>query len=322
MGALILAISCGVLAASVAVACRWRVRRWLRWTSALPLSVLGVLGLAVGGYWSWFTHRSPPEPTREEWFAGVRYEREVLRQPRPIVAHLVRVDLTEPGIDFRVTPSQPSAAGDLLADTTSSFAVRHGVQVAINANFFYPFHAHHPLDYAPHVGDPVHVVGPAASGGTLYGESNDEAVTLYLSRDRRLGFERPPGEVWQAISGLGYVVRDGAPVVHPAKGFNAVPYPRVVAAVDATGRYLLLLVIDGKQPGYSEGVTLAEVADLLLRYGGHTGIQLDGGGSTTLVRRDEDGRARWVNSPINFRLTFWERPVANHLGIYARPPQR
>ncbi len=134
-----------------------------------------------------------------------------------------------------------------------------------------------------------------------------------------MSFEPPRGEVWQALSGLGYVVREGAPVAHPEQGASDRPYPRTALAVDATGRYLLLLVVDGKQRRYSEGATLAEVADLLLAQGAHTGIQLDGGGSATLVRETAPGRVRPVNAFSNFRLPWWERPVATHLGIYARP---
>jgi hypothetical protein len=293
--------------------------RVLRTVLLLLLLAAGTLGGGVGGYWLWFTHRGPPHATREPWFAGVEYTRLVRQHPRPLVAHLVRVDLAEPGIDLLVTPGQPSEAGDVLADTTSGFAARHGVQVAINAHFFFPFHANSPLDYQPRVGEPVRVVGRAASRGVAYGKDAPGTVTVYLSRERRVSFEPPRGEVWQALSGLGYVVREGAPVAHPEQGASDRPYPRTALAVDATGRYLLLLVVDGKQRRYSEGATLAEVADLLLAQGAHTGIQLDGGGSATLVRETAPGRVRPVNAFSNFRLPWWERPVATHLGIYARP---
>jgi hypothetical protein len=317
---LLLGLSCGALAGGLAVL--RRARRWPRWSVGPLLLVVGVVGAGVAGYWLWFTHRGPPQAVREEWFAGVRYERLVLQQPRPLVAHLVRIDLAEPGIELLVTPGQPSEAGDVLADTTSGFAARHGVQLAINAHFFYPFHANSPLDYQPRVGEPVRIVGRAASRGVVYGKDSPETVTVYLSRERRVSFERPEGAVWQALSGLGYVLREGVPVPHPEQGASDRPYPRTALAVDATGRHLLLLVVDGKQHRYSQGATLAEVADLLLKHGGHTGIQLDGGGSATLVRGDARGRVRTVNAFSNFRLPWWERPVATHLGVYARPARQ
>lgn len=325
LGYPLLAAACVLLALGVRVVRRWLARRWLRWSVGLVLLVPAVLGLAVSGFRIWLAHRSQPEEVSEEWFAGVRYQRWVRQQPRPFVAHLVRVDLSEPGIDFRVSEHRPSASGDVLADTTSGFAARHGVQVAINANYFYPFENNHPLDYTPHVGDPVQIVGLAASRGQRYGGEDGETegtITLYLSRDRRISFEQPLGEVWQAISGLGYVVRDGAPMAFEDKDFNRVPYPRSIVGVDATGRYLLLLVVDGKQPPYSEGLTLEEAAELLVRHGAHTAIQLDGGGSATLIRQEGPEDFGHANTPINFRIPGWERPVGNHLGISARSLDR
>jgi hypothetical protein len=322
LGAPLLVLSVLVLGVGVRVLLRWQVRAWLRSAAGVALILPALAGSTVGGYWFWFTHRSQPEPVREEWFAGVRYERLVFQQPRPVVAHVVWIDLQEPGLDFVVTAPQPSASGDVFADKTSGFAARHGVQLAINANFFYPFYNNHPLDHAPHVGDPVRVVGLAASEGRVYGDPRESMVTLYLSRDRRISFERPSGEVWHAISGLGYVLRDGAPVPFRENGINEVPYARMLVGVDGAGRALLLLAVDGKQPAYSEGLTLAEAAELLLKQGAHTAIQLDGGGSATLVRQDVRGRIQLVNTPTNFRIAGWERVVATHLGISARPIER
>ncbi|NMO15527.1 phosphodiester glycosidase family protein [Pyxidicoccus fallax] len=320
MGPLILVCACGLLVLGLWVMRRWRARPWLRWTCGLLLTLPASAGCVGGGYWTWFTLlRGPPEPARERWFEGVEYTREVRRQPRPMVAHVVRVDLEAPGIDFVVTPAEPSAQGDVRADTVSGFAARHDVQVAINANFFFPFSANHPLDYAPRVGEPVHVVGPAASRGVRYGGSQEGTTTLYLSAEHRAGFEPPATGVWHAISGLGYVVRDGARAPLGDTPIGNAPYPRTAVGVDASGRYLLLVVVDGKQRGYSQGATLTEVADLMLAHGAHTAIQLDGGGSSTLVRSLVPGRVERINATSNFRLPWWERPVANHLGVIARP---
>src|SRR5687768_5084615 len=109
LGVPLLALSVLVLAVGAGVLLRWRVRAWLRIAAGLALVLPGLAGGAAGGYWFWFTHRRQPEPVREQWFAGVRYERLVFQQPRPVVAHVVRIDLQEPGIGFVVTAPQPSA---------------------------------------------------------------------------------------------------------------------------------------------------------------------------------------------------------------------
>ena len=85
-------------------------------------------------------------------------------------------------------------------------------------------------------------------------------------------------------------------------------------------RRLFLVVVDGKQPNYSEGVTLAEFADLLIGYGVDTAARLDEGGSATLVAEGPGGKPVVLNCPIHTRIPGRERPVANHLGIYVPQP--
>jgi len=75
------------------------------------------------------------------------------------------------------------------------------------------------------------------------------------------------------------------------------PQPRTSAGITKSGE-LILVTVDGRQPGYSEGVTLAEEACLMLSLGAVSAMNLDGGGSTAmairgrLVSRPSDGTER------------------------------
>jgi Phosphodiester glycosidase len=60
---------------------------------------------------------------------------------------------------------------------------------------------------------------------------------------------------------------------------------------------------------------LAEIADSL---GIETALNLDGGGSTTLAIATPNG-PKVLNSPIRAKIPTWERPIANHVGFYAKP---
>ncbi len=92
-----------------------------------------------------------------------------------------------------------------------------------------------------------------------------------------------------------------------------VRHPRTVAGLTKSGR-LLLVVVDGRQPGWSVGMDKEEIASLLIRLGAVCAINLDGGGSSALWVRERGGL---VNRPSDGR----ERPVSNHLGIRKiRPP--
>lgn len=112
------------------------------------------------------------------------------------------------------------------------------------------------------------------------------------------------------------VVADGKVVKNLAA---QVPNPRTAIGLNRNGRWLTLMVVDGRQPGYSEGVTFPELAELLISYGVHTGANMDGGGSSAMVIRGADSKARVLNSPIEMNTPGKERPVGNHLGVFIKP---
>ena len=58
--------------------------------------------------------------------------------------------------------------------------------------------------------------------------------------------------------------------------------------------HLVFVVVDGRQSGYSEGVTLTELADIMIDLGATTAYNLDGGGSSTMYFNGEV-----INSPSN-----------------------
>jgi exopolysaccharide biosynthesis protein len=79
-----------------------------------------------------------------------------------------------------------------------------------------------------------------------------------------------------------------------------------------------LIVVDGRQPNYSEGVTLPELTQIVIEHGGDAALNLDGGGSSTLVVEGPKGEPAVLNSPVHGRIPPGrERPVANHLGVFA-----
>lgn len=122
----------------------------------------------------------------------------------------------------------------------------------------------------------------------------------------------------QAVGGFPLLVRDSVivPTVDTdgAVGFRGVN-PRTAAGFAANGRRLLLVVIDGRQAGYSAGTTTRETAMLLRDLGAREAVNLDGGGSTAMVVRDwKTGTQRVVNKPSD---AVGERAVGDALGVLA-----
>jgi exopolysaccharide biosynthesis protein len=117
-----------------------------------------------------------------------------------------------------------------------------------------------------------------------------------------------PGENGREPGGL--LVTDGRNTGDTSLVQPKVRHPRTAAGVTVDGRTLILLVVDGRQPGYSIGVTLPELADLMIGLGADDAINLDGGGSSTFVYRRPDGTLL-TNQASG---STW-RPVGNHLGV-------
>lgn len=78
-----------------------------------------------------------------------------------------------------------------------------------------------------------------------------------------------------------------------------------------------MVVADGRQPGYSAGMTLDALTAVFEQLGAHAAINLDGGGSSTLAAR-VDGDVRALNRPIHTGIPGRERPVANQLACASR----
>lgn len=86
-------------------------------------------------------------------------------------------------------------------------------------------------------------------------------------------------------------------------------HPRTAIAKLKSGQ-ILLIAVDGRQPGESIGMSLTMLADLLLEFGAVEAINLDGGGSTTMVIKN-----KLVNKPSD---ATGERPVSDAILIHPR----
>ena len=92
-------------------------------------------------------------------------------------------------------------------------------------------------------------------------------------------------------------------------------HPRTAVGYDTDSGRLLLLVIDGRQD-FSRGYTMLELARMMKQLGAEEALNLDGGGSSTMVTLRPTGRTRVANSPSDGQ----QRPVPNGLGFVYQPP--
>ncbi len=267
--------------------------------------------------YGWRASLRPPLTNKHEiLFKGINYTRKIYSNPRPFVAHIIKIDLTTPGIKPFVTPPKSVTASlTNSAKTTSSFIAEYNLQLAINGSFFYPFHERLPWDYYPKIGQPVNALGQSITNNATYGDLGDRWNVLCFGENNLAQIinqpQCPKGTV-QGIAGMDILVTNRKSMVKS----DTPGYARTAVATNKPGDTLWLIVIDGKQPFYSEGVTLKELAKIAINLGANTALNLDGGGSTTLVVNN-NLETKILNAPIHSKIPMNERPVANHLGFYA-----
>lgn len=289
---------------------------------------MGSLAVVLGFIYGGLALRRPARTAeKRSLFQGIQYERYARQSPRPLLFHIVIIDLTAPGLRFLVTPQSIDPQGkETLADTVPGFLEKQGVQVAINGNFFYPQYVHTPFNYAPHVGEGVNSVGISMSDGNMYSPPEEGWAALCIVDVRNITLEESgqcPANTRQAMAGNRLIVKAGQVLPNLTdKDFDAnhdEHFPRTIVALDKEKQTMWWVVVDGRQWKYSEGITLFELGKVLVDLGADSALNLDGGGSTTLAIEDNNGRAKVLNAPFQARVPTNLRPVMNHLGIYALP---
>lgn len=94
--------------------------------------------------------------------------------------------------------------------------------------------------------------------------------------------------------------------------------PRTAIAVDKTGTKAFMVTVDGRQNGYSKGMSMKEFAEYLVSIGADRALNLDGGGSTTMgVRKPGDFNVSLYNKPSDGR----ERAVSTTLFAISTAPK-
>ncbi len=215
--------------------------------------------------------------------------------PRPVRFYLLRVDLRDPLYEvFALVGDDPDGDGPAEArlESPQSLAARLNAVAAVNANAF----RHLPTAGAEErqrgwfAGKLVDVAGLVAANGVVRSLPDGPLASVWLDAagTPHLGDLPDPAQAQQGVSSwIDRLLADGRVVARPETQLH----PRTLVGTDAEARVMLLVVADGRQPGYSEGVSLPEAAEFMKQHGCHNATNLDGGGSSILLAQqvDQDG---------------------------------
>jgi len=281
-------------------------------------------------------------------FTGVTYIDREATTPRAVHLHVVQIDLRATGIRLKLSPG--GGRHEVVRQTVLEFLTAERAQIAINAHFFYPWPTtDSDVDVIGFAASEGMVYSGFETPVQRYALLAD-APALNIDRRNRAGIvHRDPRAVdgkrvrervsiWTAIAGSAQIVTDGQVTIpqyrdeaHPAGalepgGAGATPFSnarswydgvtaRSAIGLSKDGRTLTLFTVDAR--GGSLGLTPGEVATMLTRdYGVWQALNLDGGGSTTLVMEDPVTHvARLVNTSSDNPAG---RSVGSTLAIFAR----
>lgn len=239
---------------------------------------------------------------------GVRIQR--WRRDHPPADWLLAwIDLQTPGLGYRVSPIHESMGPANYpiqaahAHTTLDFVRQSGdaprVDLAVNTVAYWSFPA---FD-----GTSVFLSEPVWQGDDNRHEPKPGTLMLGLLPGRAIIDEAAAVRAAGPTLAFGNFLEGGPPgngvavragqVVHEGGSAHA----RTVAGVSREGRVLMLLVADGYNPGVSVGLSHRDAAQILHAAGAYDAIFFDGGGSSTLVGREEDGQALVLNRPAGLQ---------------------
>lgn len=154
------------------------------------------------------------------------------------------------------------------------------------------------------------IIGAGAKAHLMDGAKMGDRVTI---TNEASGFDW--GSVKFAVGGGPTLVSSGKAIVDWKEErfkdtFALNRHPRSAVGITANGD-VCLVAVDGRQPGISDGVTLDELAQIMVRLGCVQAMNLDGGGSTCL-----DVHGLSLNRPSDGK----ERPIANAILLFADKP--
>ena len=252
------------------------------------------------------------------------------------VVHFVRVDLSDPDIKlFASPPISTNYAVDFRETkgyTTTNFLKNNHLQIAINANsFFRPGSSSSP-GYTLAERTRFNVSGLCVSQGVLVSPQTtfeDSAAVIFTTNNVASIVPTnwpagPTNGIHTAVSGIYAILVNGINVASNYLGLPATVHgiqPRTVFGLSQDRRYLFLLAIDGRQGtlDYSVGAYDWQAAKWLQLAGAWDGVNMDGGGSTCLVKMDTTGFPVPLNHDNASLSSGRERTVGSHFGVYANP---
>lgn len=168
---------------------------------------------------------------------------------------------------------QNNYSGAYVADIVEA----NDAVLGINASGFYD------PDGTGDGGEPYGMI--FSNGRRIAGRSGCSMKVISLSTDNLLNVsDKKPKDAREAMQFDPVMILNGDLLISGSSGWGL--QPRSVIGQTRDGQ-IMLSVVDGRQPGYSVGITLGDLSDIFYKYGAYQASNLDGGSSSIMYY---DGR--------------------------------
>jgi hypothetical protein len=240
--------------------------------------------------------------------------KESIEVPRTLKVFCIKINLMDPTLKVITMPADdPDGEGPAEAKLTMPVDLfrRFGVLAAVNTNAFAGIPNDRSIGVGWYEGKPVDIQGMVTAGRKSISPGQEGRTPFWLSPSGKphIGNPAPNDTVETAVSDWGSVLMTDSRIL-PDSSVKVV-HPRTAIGFDKSGNWLLLMVVDGRQPLYSEGISLYELALLFRERGCTEAVNLDGGGSSIMLIADETGKAKTFNRPSD----TMHRPIPVMLGV-------
>ena len=240
---------------------------------------------------------------------------DLLSPPGPIAVQALRLDSRKVSLTMGI-----AGEGVPARETVPRIAERTGAIAAVNAGFFSMTEGH-PSGLLKK--DGMLLGGTSRPRGAVAFVTRNGATHVLFDRvtagndgyRTRMGTSRRDwSRAPHAVGGAGLLLFNGRTlqdwtVERIAAGFDTTRHPRTLIGVDASGA-IWLVTVDGRNPALSLGMSFSELQALSGRLGLRSALNLDGGGSTTMVVQ-----GKVVNHPSDPQ---GPRPVSDAIVVHLK----
>jgi hypothetical protein len=231
---------------------------------------------------------------------GLEYELQTTETPRINRIHVLKLDLSRDKIKLApVIPADPDGEGPADSTLTNPFklAAEQSVIAFVNTNpwrgMVDPNTKEEDKNWRE--GQFVDVIGLAVSDGNNRSHTEENSVAVWMDAQGmvHIGNESADALAVEGTAGFKQILTDGV----IGSGLDERLAPRTSIGLSKDAKTMWIVVVDGRQEKYSEGVNCTELATTMRDLGCWNAVNMDGGGSSIMALRDKDGKLAVTNSP-------------------------